>query len=58
VLLRLGSHHPIADELRSLGLPRPAVFSATVEHATMAFGDGQELVGGVRTSPGAAAVLA
>jgi hypothetical protein len=45
VRLRLGDH-PIADELRGLGLPRTALMSSTVDHAAMVFAAAEEL--GVR----------
>lgn len=36
--LHLGSH-PIADELRSLGLPRRALMTTTIPDLRMRFGD-------------------
>ncbi len=41
--VRLGSH-PIADELRSLGLPRRAIMSSTVQHVSMSFDAPDEAV--------------
>jgi hypothetical protein len=40
--LRLGTH-PIADELRSLGLPRRALVSSSIENLAMTFGDALEV---------------
>jgi Acetoacetate decarboxylase (ADC) len=41
--LHLGTH-PVADQLRALGLPRRAMVSMTVEHASMVFEDARSLV--------------
>jgi hypothetical protein len=41
-LLSLGDH-PIAKELRSLGLPGRAVFSSTIDHVRMQFQAPDEL---------------
>ncbi|MFC4603704.1 acetoacetate decarboxylase family protein [Rhodococcus kronopolitis] len=38
--LRLGTH-PIADELRALGLPRRALMTSTIENLGMTFGEAQ-----------------
>ncbi len=44
--LRLGTH-PIADELRSLGLPRRALVSSSIGNLAMTFGgDAVEIPGG------------
>ena len=40
--LTLGTH-PIADELRSLGLPRGALFSMSMEHLAATFDAPQEV---------------
>lgn len=37
-LLRLGPSHPMADELRSLGLPKPALMTTTVGIMSATFG--------------------
>ena len=42
--LRLGTH-PIADELRSLGLPRRALVSSSIGNLAMTFGDAVEIPG-------------
>jgi Acetoacetate decarboxylase (ADC) len=52
-VLRLG-RHPIADELRSLGLPRRAMVSSTVQHVSMSFEAPQELAPTARASDEAA----
>ncbi|MEV4468906.1 acetoacetate decarboxylase family protein [Nonomuraea salmonea] len=41
-LIRLGNH-PIAKELSELGLPKRAMFSSTVAHAAMCFGEARRL---------------
>lgn len=40
-LIRLGNH-PIAKELSELGLPRRAMFTTTVSHAQLTFGEARE----------------
>lgn len=42
VSIRLGDH-PYAKELASLGLPKRALVSSSVEHVQMSFGDAQEI---------------
>jgi hypothetical protein len=42
VRVRLGDH-PYAKELASLGLPKHAMLSSSVDHAQMTFGDAQEI---------------
>ncbi|MEU6713153.1 acetoacetate decarboxylase family protein [Nonomuraea sp. NPDC046802] len=41
-LIRLGNH-PVAKELSELGLPKRAMFSSTVAHAAMIFGEAAEV---------------
>ncbi|MGR6923755.1 acetoacetate decarboxylase family protein [[Actinomadura] parvosata] len=41
-LIRLGNH-PIAKELSELGLPKRAMFSTTISHAEMIFGEATEV---------------
>ncbi|MEW9547053.1 acetoacetate decarboxylase family protein [Nonomuraea sp. NPDC050783] len=41
-LIRLGNH-PIAKELSELGLPKRALFSTTIGHAEMAFGESSRI---------------
>ncbi|MEV4175143.1 acetoacetate decarboxylase family protein [Nonomuraea sp. NPDC049709] len=41
-LIRLGNH-PIAKELSELGLPKRAMFSTTIAHAAMTFGEAAQL---------------
>ncbi|MFG1703520.1 acetoacetate decarboxylase family protein [Nonomuraea sp. M3C6] len=40
-LIRLGNH-PIAKELSELGLPKRAMFTSTVSHAELTFGEAEE----------------
>jgi hypothetical protein len=42
VRVRLGDH-PYAKELASLGLPKRAMLSSSVENVQMSFGDAQEI---------------
>ena len=42
VRVRLGDH-PYAKELASLGFPKRAMLSSSVEHVQMTFGDAQEI---------------
>jgi len=39
----LGEHHPLAQDLRKLGLPKRPILSASLAHATMTFGVPEEI---------------